>query len=103
MRARDLGNPSKVSQESATVTVRVERNRNCPQFESVPSESNIDETLPENGEVLRATAADFDTAVSWTGVYTNISFDTVAGLVKVYTVIVPEFLKNLLNILYYHL
>ena len=64
VRARDLGTPAKVSEDQATVTVQVQRNVNCPQFDNLPYSADVDETLSVNGEVLRAVAVDRDSQVS---------------------------------------
>ena len=49
-----------VSENSATITVRVQRNKNCPQFESEPYLTTIDQTKQVNAEVLQIKAVDFD-------------------------------------------
>ena len=64
VRAHDLGIPQLESQDSATVTVRVQRNRNCPQLQGEPYSSNIEQTKAVNSEVLNIAASDFDPAVS---------------------------------------
>jgi hypothetical protein len=63
VRARDLGAQPRLSTETAIVSVHVERNKNCPQFEGNPYSAVIDETVAVNGEVMQARANDFDKPV----------------------------------------
>ncbi len=60
VRAYDLGTPQLTSQGSATVTVRVQRNKNCPQFQGTPYSKTIDQTRGVNSDVLRIQATDTD-------------------------------------------
>ena len=61
--AHDLASPPKESETPAAVTVRVQRNKNCPQFQSEPYGKQIDQTQPVNSEVLQVEAVDFDPQV----------------------------------------
>lgn len=63
VKAFDLGTPSKESETPALVTVRVVRNENCPEFQSVPYSAQIDHTQEVASFVLQASAADFDPEV----------------------------------------
>ena len=54
------------NEEQATVTVQVQRNSNCPQFEAEPYSADIEETLGVGAQVLRLQAVDRDSQVgSW--------------------------------------
>lgn len=63
VRANDLGSPQQESENSCTVTVRVQRNRNCPTFQGEPYRASIDQTQAVNSEVLRIQATDSDPRV----------------------------------------
>lgn len=63
VRATDLGVPALASQDSATVTVRVTRNKNCPVFQGEPYAQTIPQTRGEGSEVIRIQATDSDAAV----------------------------------------
>ena len=60
VRAHDLGTPQMTSQDSATVTVRVQRNKNCPQFQGTPYSKTIDQTQGVNSQVMKIQATDAD-------------------------------------------
>ena len=63
VRASDLGSPRQVSKSSATVTVRVQRNKNCPQFQGEPLQKTIDQNLAVKSEVMTVRAVDYDPQV----------------------------------------
>ena len=63
VRANDLGTPELSSEDSCTVTVRVQRNKNCPAFQGEPYTKSIDQTQAVNSEVLRIQATDADPRV----------------------------------------
>ena len=63
VRAYDLGVPSQVSESSATITIRVQRNKNCPQFEGEPFRKSLDQTQGIDSEVMKITAVDYDAQV----------------------------------------
>ena len=60
VKAWDLGTPQRPSQDSATVTVRVQRNKNCPQFQQEPFTKTIQQTKSVRSEVMKITAVDYD-------------------------------------------
>ncbi len=64
VRANDLGTPALTSEDSCTVTVRVQRNKNCPAFQGEPYAKTIEQTQAVNSEVLRIQATDADPRVS---------------------------------------
>ena len=68
MQASDLGTPPLTSENSATVTVNVKRNTNCPRFESEKYEKTIDQTQGVNSQVLVVKAVDDDPQVMVTDV-----------------------------------
>ena len=60
--AKDLGDPSQESENSATVVVTVDRNKNRPEFVDPETyEKTIQETLGGGNEVLRINVRDKDT------------------------------------------
>ena len=63
MQASDLGTPPLTSENSATVTVNVQRNNNCPRFESAEYTKTIDQTQGVNSQVLVVKAVDDDPQV----------------------------------------
>lgn len=63
VQANDLGNPQLTSVETATVTIRVERNKNCPQIQGEPYVKVMDQTQGVNSEVMQIKAVDFDQQV----------------------------------------
>lgn len=64
VQASDLGTPKLTSENSATVTVNVKRNKNCPRFESEEYTKTIDQTQGVNSQVLVVKAVDDDPQVS---------------------------------------
>ena len=63
MQASDLGTPPLTSENSATVTVNVQRNKNCPRFESAEYTKTIDQSQGVNSQVLVVKAVDDDPQV----------------------------------------
>lgn len=64
MRARDLGTPELTSEQDAQVTMRVQRNLNCPIFESSAYSTAIDKTRGVDSEFLQVQATDRDPQVN---------------------------------------
>ena len=64
VRAKDQGSPQLSSADSATLTVAVQRNKNCPQFEGKSYEKTIDQTQGVDSRVLEMKASDADPQVS---------------------------------------
>lgn len=62
--AKDKGEPSKKSDNTATVTVTVDRNKNAPEFlETDKYEATINENTRGGTEVFRLTYRDTDQVV----------------------------------------
>ncbi len=62
--ATDLGDPAQKSENSATVRVTVDRNKNAPEFiDPTKYKKTILETLKGGNEVLRVNVRDRDTKV----------------------------------------
>ena len=61
--AHDLGSPSLQSADSCSVTVRCQRNLNCPQFKREPYEADIEMITAIGENVLQIRADDDDARV----------------------------------------
>ena len=55
-----MGNPSQVSEEQATIVLRVQRNNNCPQLQAETTSASIDQNLAVDRFVLEIKATDSD-------------------------------------------
>jgi len=58
--ARDYGTPRLQSQVSASVTINVIRNRNCPVFQNAPYSAGISQNVATGTSVFQVTATDAD-------------------------------------------
>ncbi len=61
------GTPQLSSEDSCTVTVRVQRNKNCPAFQGMPYTKTIQQTQAVDSEILQIQATDSDPRVSACG------------------------------------
>ena len=61
--AHDLGDPELESAEQTTLTVRVQRNRNCPSFDADSDDVSIVETLDVGSVIAQVRAQDSDDEV----------------------------------------
>ena len=65
MVAKELGTPSQRSQNTAAVTVQVDRNKNVPQFERKETyKATINENTGKGNQILRFQMNDGDQVVS---------------------------------------
>ena len=58
--ARDMGSPPLYSEDPATITLRVQRNKNCPQLQTESFSASIDQNLGVDALVLAIEATDTD-------------------------------------------
>ena len=63
MLAHDLGDPVMTSKDQARITIRVQRNKNCPQFDEDAYSVEIDKTQPVDEKILEVSASDRDPQV----------------------------------------
>ena len=70
VQATDQGVPNRVSQISATVTINILRNLNCPVFANLPNNITVPQSTNQGARIYNVTAFDQDAAVCC---YTNDS------------------------------